>query len=81
VWANVLIALGAILIAFVGSRARMSSTAGLYPAEMVASALMLAGFLMAGTLQKGRATVRRTKRGAPPDEGPPAGRQDPRGNG
>jgi hypothetical protein len=61
VWANVLIALGAILIAFVGSRARMGSTAGLYPAEMVASALMLAGFLTAGTLQKGREAVRRSR--------------------
>ena len=59
VWANVLIVAGALLIAFVGSRARMGSTAGLYPAEMVASALMLAGFLMAGTLQKGREAVRR----------------------
>jgi hypothetical protein len=54
-WANILIALGAILIAFVGSRARLGTTTGLYPAEMVASALLLAGFLMAGTLQKGRA--------------------------
>lgn len=52
-WANVLIAAGAALIAFVGSRARLGSTAGLYPAEMAASALMLAGFLVAGTLDKG----------------------------
>jgi hypothetical protein len=58
VWANVLIALGAIVIAFVGSRARLGSTAGLYPAEMFASALLLAGFLMAGTLQKGATAVR-----------------------
>jgi peptidoglycan/LPS O-acetylase OafA/YrhL len=57
-WANILIALGAILIAFVGSRARLGTTTGLYPAEMVASALLLAGFLMAGTLQKGRAAAR-----------------------
>jgi hypothetical protein len=57
-WANVLIALGAIVIAFVGSRARLGSTAGLYPAEMFASALLLAGFLMAGTLQKGAKAVR-----------------------
>lgn len=53
VWANVLIAAGAGLLAFVGSRARMGSTAGLYPAEMVGAALMLAGFLVAGTLEKG----------------------------
>ena len=57
-WANVLIALGAILIAIVGSRARFGSTTGLYPAEMAASALLLAGFLLAGTLQRGRAAVR-----------------------
>ncbi len=69
VWANVLIAVGALLIAFVGSRARMGSTAGLYPAEMVASALMLAGFLLAGTLQKGRESVRRGRRAASQAEG------------
>jgi hypothetical protein len=52
-WANVLIAAGTLLIAYVGSKARLGSTAGLYPAEMVASALLLGGFLMAGTLDKG----------------------------
>jgi NADH:ubiquinone oxidoreductase subunit K len=52
-WANVLIAFGAVLIAAVGSRARLGDTTGLYPAEMVASAVMMAGFLMAGTLKKG----------------------------
>jgi hypothetical protein len=52
-WANVLIAAGTLLIAYVGSRARLGTTAGLYPAEMVASALLLAGFLLAGTLDKG----------------------------
>ena len=52
-WANALIAAGAVLIAFVGSRARLGDTTGLYPAEMVASAMMMAGFLMAGTLRKG----------------------------
>lgn len=56
-WANVLIAAGTVVIAMVGGRARLGVTAGLYPAEMVASALLLAGFLMAGTLEKGaRAT-------------------------
>jgi peptidoglycan/LPS O-acetylase OafA/YrhL len=60
-WANVLIALGAIVIAFVGSRARLGNTAGLYPAEMFASALLLAGFLMAGTLQKGAKTLRNNR--------------------
>ena len=53
VWANVLIAAGAALLAALGSRARLGETAGLYPAEMVAAALMLAGFLLAGTLDKG----------------------------
>ena len=57
-WANVLIAAGALLIAFVGSRARLGSTAGLYPAEMVASAMLLSGFLLAGTLDKGRKAIR-----------------------
>jgi hypothetical protein len=61
VWANVLIAAGAALLAALGSRARLGETAGLYPAEMVAAALMLAGFLVAGTLDKGtrRRKVRR----------------------
>ena len=53
VWANVLIAAGAAVLAALGSRARLGETAGLYPAEMVAAALMLAGFLLAGTLDKG----------------------------
>jgi NADH:ubiquinone oxidoreductase subunit K len=61
VWANVLIAAGALLIAFVGSRARLGDTTGLYAGEMVASALMLTGFLMAGTLDKG-ARARRAAR-------------------
>lgn len=52
-WANVLIALGTICIAAAGSMARAGVSAGLYPAEMVASAILLAGFLMAGTLDKG----------------------------
>jgi len=64
-WANVLIAAGALLIAFVGSRARLGDTTGLYAGEMVASALLLAGFLMAGTLEKG-ARSRRALRGKPP---------------
>ena len=57
-WANVLIAAGTLLIAFVGSRARLGVTAGLYPAEMVASALLLGGFLLAGTLDKGAKAAR-----------------------
>jgi hypothetical protein len=65
VWANILIALGAVLLAFVGSRARIGSTAGLYPAEMVGAAFMLAGFLVAGTLERGRQVARARRRGVP----------------
>ena len=64
VWANVLIAAGAGVLAFIGSRARLGQTAGLYPAEMFGAALMLAGFLVAGTLEKGRRAARAV-RGAP----------------
>jgi uncharacterized membrane protein len=66
-WANVLIALGTIVIAMVGARARLGESVGLYPAEMVASALLLAGFLLAGTLEKGARAVRdaRLKEKAP----------------
>ena len=52
-WANVLIALGTLIIGAMGSMARAGNTAGLYVGEMVASAVLLAGFLMAGTLEKG----------------------------
>ena len=52
-WANVLIAGGALVLAALGGRARLGDTTGLYAAEMVAAALMLSGFLLAGTLQKG----------------------------
>jgi hypothetical protein len=68
VWANVLIAAGAGLLAFVGSRARLGSTVGLYPAEMVGAGLMLAGFLVAGTLEKGRRAAR-ARRGGGPESG------------
>lgn len=53
VWANLLIALGTIVIAGAGGVARAGLSAGLYPGEMLASAILLAGFLMAGTLDKG----------------------------
>lgn len=62
-WANVLIAAGAALLAALGSRARLGDTTGLYAAEMVAVVLMLAGFLLAGTLEKG-ARQARTRQGA-----------------
>lgn len=75
VWGNVLIAGGAVLLAFAGSRARLGSTAGLYPAEMVGAALMLSGFLAAGTLEKGRRRARALRKGTPSSE-EPAPRQD-----
>ncbi|MDI6692022.1 MAG: hypothetical protein QMD76_01735 [Anaerosomatales bacterium] len=58
VWANVLIIVGTLVIAGAGSMARAGRTVGLYPAEMVASAILLAGFLMAGTLEKGAKAVK-----------------------
>ncbi len=58
VWANVLIIIGTLAIAGAGSMARAGATQGLYFAEMIASAILLAGFLMAGTLQKGADTAR-----------------------
>ncbi len=63
-WANVLIAAGTVVIAAVGSRAHAGANVGLYPAEMVASALLLAGFLMAGTLDKGARAVREQRKAA-----------------
>jgi hypothetical protein len=58
VWANVLIIIGTLAIAGAGSMARAGATQGLYFAEMIASAILLAGFLMAGTLQKGADAAR-----------------------
>jgi hypothetical protein len=52
-WANVLIIIGTMIIAGAGGMARAGRTEGLYLGEMIASAILLAGFLMAGTLQKG----------------------------
>lgn len=58
VWANVLIAAGTAVIAWAGAKARLGSTVGLYPAEMVGAALLFYGFLMAGTLEKGAMKIR-----------------------
>ncbi len=58
-WANVLIIIGTLAIAGAGSMARAGVTQGLYFAEMIASAVLLAGFLMAGTLQKGAEVARK----------------------
>jgi hypothetical protein len=67
-WANVLIFIGALLIAGAGSMARLKTTAGLYPAEMFASAVLLAGFLTASTLDRGARKVRAEHAGHSPDE-------------
>lgn len=57
-WANVLIIIGTFIIAGAGGMARAGRTEGLYLAEMVASAVLLWGFIMASTLEKGaRAAV------------------------
>ncbi|MDP2299736.1 MAG: hypothetical protein U1E08_04705 [Coriobacteriia bacterium] len=58
VWANVLIIVGTLIIAGAGSMARAGKTVGLYPAEMIASAVLLAGFLLAGTLEKGARAIK-----------------------
>jgi hypothetical protein len=57
-WANVLIFIGTLIIAGAGSMARAGHTVGLYPAEMVASAFLLWGFLKASTLDKGAQAVK-----------------------
>jgi hypothetical protein len=57
-WGNVLIAAGTLIIAGAGSMARAGQSVGLYPAEMIASALLLWGFLVAGTLEKGAKSVK-----------------------
>lgn len=53
VWANVLIIIGTLIIAVAGGMARAGKTEGLYLGEMVASGILLAGFLLAGTLDRG----------------------------
>lgn len=61
-WASLIIALGTIVMAAAGGMARAGATAGLYPAEMIASAILLAGFLLAGTLKQGAQEVAAHKR-------------------
>jgi hypothetical protein len=73
-WANVLIAAGAGLLAFLGSRARLGDTTGLYPAEMAGAALMLAGFVVAGTLEKGRRAARKARGSRSTPGGPAEGK-------
>lgn len=57
-WGNVLIFIGTLMIAAAGSMARLGTTVGLYPGEMIASAVLLWGFLVASTLEKGAKAVR-----------------------
>jgi hypothetical protein len=52
VWASILIAVGAMIIAAAGSVSRFGLTVLLYPAEMVGIAVMFVGFLQAGTLRR-----------------------------
>lgn len=57
-WANVLIIIGTLSIAAAGSMARAGQTQGLYFGEMIASGMLLAGFLMASTLETGAQNIR-----------------------
>jgi len=61
-WANVLIFVGTLCIAAAGSMARAGMTQGLYFGEMIASAILLAGFLMASTLEKGAKDIKAKRR-------------------
>jgi hypothetical protein len=58
VWANVLIIVGTLMIAGAGSMARFGASGGLYVGEMVASAVLLWGFMMASTLEKGAKAIK-----------------------
>jgi hypothetical protein len=58
VWANVLIAAATLVIASGGGLAKSGNTTLFYLAEMVAAALFFAGFVLAGTLQKGADEIR-----------------------
>jgi hypothetical protein len=61
VWANVLIIIGTLMIAGAGSMARFGASGGLYVGEMVASAILLWGFMMASTLEKGAKAIKGTQ--------------------
>jgi hypothetical protein len=63
VWANVLIIIGTLMIAGAGSMARLGASGGLYVGEMVASAVLLWGFMMASTLDKGAKAVKSERAG------------------
>lgn len=72
VWANVLIIIGTLMIAGAGSMARLGASGGLYAGEMVASAILLWGFLMASTLEKGVQAARPERVTEPAAVDPPA---------
>lgn len=71
VWANVLIIIGTLMIAGAGSMARLGASGWLYVAEMVASAILLWGFLMASTLEKGAKAAKTGQGEAAPATEPP----------
>lgn len=58
VQANILIAIGTLIIAWAGAKARLGSTIGLYPAEMLGATFLFAGFLKAETLEKGAKLIK-----------------------
>jgi hypothetical protein len=58
VWANVLIIIGTLMIASAGAMARFGASSMLYAGEMFASAILLWGFLLAGTLEKGAKAIK-----------------------
>ena len=69
VWANVLIAAGTLVIASGGGMAKAGNTTMFYLAEMLAAVLFFAGFLMAGTLQKGADELRAGRASSKQSEG------------
>ncbi len=70
VWANVLIIIGTLMIAGAGSMARLGASGGLYAGEMLASAVLLWGFLMASTLEKGAQAAKAQRATAPAGDQP-----------
>lgn len=60
-WANVLIAVATLVIASGGGLAKAGNTTLFYLTEMLAAILFFAGFVMAGTLQKGAHAIRENR--------------------
>ncbi len=61
VWANILIIAGTFVIAGSGSMVSSGHPEGLYPAEMIGAALLLWGFLKAGSLKKGAEVIQKKR--------------------